>query len=135
MSEGTSAFAGWPPALSPAQQQALALLATTYALAHGLVYLPTTPTIPSSSVIHAPITILPTPFPRHHFNRAKRLQNTYNVLYARVTRDVPFLDRVMGEEGVGKVDEFIGTLWSGWKQLREEGLAQVRPACGLHICN
>ncbi|KDQ49237.1 hypothetical protein JAAARDRAFT_143710 [Jaapia argillacea MUCL 33604] len=39
--------------------------------------------------------------------------------------DVPFLDRVMGqEEGVGKVDEFVGQLWRGWKQIRDEGTAQ-----------
>ena len=40
--------------------------------------------------------------------------------------DEEFLDRVMGTEtGVGKVDDFIGKLWTGWKQLRDEGLAQV----------
>lgn len=39
--------------------------------------------------------------------------------------DEEFLDRVMGTEtGVGKVDDFIGQLWTGWKQLRDEGLAQ-----------
>ncbi|KAF9464200.1 hypothetical protein BDZ94DRAFT_1162615 [Collybia nuda] len=26
--------------------------------------------------------------------------------------------------GVGKVDDFIGRLWTGWKQLRDEGLVQ-----------
>lgn len=41
--------------------------------------------------------------------------------------DEDFLDRVMGaDHGVGKVDDFIGRLWSGWKRLRDEGLAQVR---------
>ncbi len=40
--------------------------------------------------------------------------------------DTDFLDAVMGaEQGLGKVDQFIGQLWKGWKQLREEGLAQV----------
>lgn len=40
--------------------------------------------------------------------------------------DEEFLDRVMGaEEGVGKVDDFIGELWRGWKKLRDNGLAQV----------
>ncbi|KAH9480659.1 Glutathione synthetase [Psilocybe cubensis] len=39
--------------------------------------------------------------------------------------DEEFLDRVMGaEKGVGKVDDFIGELWRGWKRLRENGLAQ-----------
>ena len=40
--------------------------------------------------------------------------------------DVEFLDRVMGKEvGVGRVDEFTGQLWAGWKALREEGIVQV----------
>ena len=35
--------------------------------------------------------------------------------------DMEFLDSVMGsEEGVGKVDEFTGQLWRGWKALRDE---------------
>jgi glutathione synthase len=42
--------------------------------------------------------------------------------------DEEFLDKIMGaEEGVGKVDDFIGHLWRGWKKLRDAGLAQVRP--------
>lgn len=40
--------------------------------------------------------------------------------------DDDFLDTVMGaEQGLGKVDPFIGQLWKGWKQLREGQLAQV----------
>ena len=58
---------------------------------------------------------------------AQRLQSTYNLLYARIATDVEFLDRVMGaEQGVGKVDDFVGQLWRGWKKLRDEGLVQVR---------
>lgn len=71
----------------------------------------------------------------------------YNVLYARVAMDWAFLDRVMGaEEGVGKVDVFMGDLWKGWRGVRdrerqgrdlgesraekadEMGVAQVRSA-------
>ena len=42
--------------------------------------------------------------------------------------DEEFLDEIMGAEtGVGKVDDFIGQLWTGWKRLRDEsGLVQVR---------
>jgi len=37
-----------------------------------------------------------------------------------------FLDKVMGAvEGVGKVDEFTGRLWRGWKDIRDEGVVQV----------
>jgi hypothetical protein len=42
--------------------------------------------------------------------------------------DEVFLDRVMGEfEGVGKVDDFVGTMWRGWRNVRDEskGIVQV----------
>lgn len=49
------------------------------------------------------------------------------MLYARIAMDVEFLDRVMGaEEGAGKVDEFTGKLWKGWKGLRDEGLVDEK---------
>ncbi|KDQ16159.1 hypothetical protein BOTBODRAFT_31226 [Botryobasidium botryosum FD-172 SS1] len=124
----TSPFIQWPPSLLPAEEDALTLLATTYALSHGLLYLPvpTSQPVPPAppSAIHAPLTILPTPFPRHLFERVQRVQRVYSVLYARIAQDIPFLDRIMGEEGVAKVDDFVGPLWRGWKQLRDEGMAQ-----------
>jgi glutathione synthase len=125
-------FSEWPPTLSEAQLQALTLYATTYALSHGLLYLPPVnpqPLIPNSA-IHAPLSVFPSPFPLRLFLLARRLQSTYNILYARIATDVEFLDQVMGAvEGVGKVDDFVGQLWTGWKTLRDEGLVQV----GTHI--
>lgn len=118
-----SVLQNWPPTLSDCQLDALTVLATTYALSHGLVYLPVAaiqPPVPTS-VIHAPLALLPSPFPRRLFHHAQKLQRIYNVLYARVASDVAFLDRVMGQiEGVGKVDEFTGQLWERWKRLRDE---------------
>jgi glutathione synthase len=122
-------FAAWPPELSKEQLEILTLHATTFALSHGLTYLPPAerqPLIPTAA-IHAPFALLPSPFPRRLFEKARRLQRSYNILYARVAMDVEFLDRVMGAEvGLGKVDDFIGQLWKGWKELREAGVAQVR---------
>ncbi|KAF5360179.1 hypothetical protein D9758_011332 [Tetrapyrgos nigripes] len=114
--------------LAPQDLENLQLRAVRYALAHGLLYLPpgTQAAIPMSA-IHAPIALFPTPFPRAQFERAKSLQSTYNTLYARIALDTWFLDEVMGtERGVGKVDDFVGKLWTGWKALRDEGLHQVR---------
>ena len=118
-----SALESWPPNLSDSQLEALTLLATTYALSHGLVYLPVAKVQPPAptSAIHAPLALFPSPFPRKLFVHAQKLQRTYNILYARVASDIAFLDRVMGEvEGVGKVDEFTGQLWRRWKKLRDE---------------
>ncbi|EGN97957.1 hypothetical protein SERLA73DRAFT_74211 [Serpula lacrymans var. lacrymans S7.3] len=120
-------FTDWPPSLSDSQIDTLTHLATTYALSHGLLYLPsdTQPQDPCSA-IHAPLSLIPSPVPRASFTLAKRLQHIYNDIYARIAMDEAFLDRVMGAvEGVGKADEFVGTLWRGWKEVREEGLVQT----------
>jgi hypothetical protein len=123
-------FGSWPPSLSPVQLEALTLYATTYAISHGLLYLPPAehqPIIPSAA-IHAPISLFPSPFPRKLFELGLRLQKTFNILYSRIAMDEEFLDQIMGAEtGVGKVDDFIGQLWTGWKRLRDESrLVQVR---------
>ncbi|KAF4617135.1 hypothetical protein D9613_005773 [Agrocybe pediades] len=129
MASTTFDFASWPPALSDTQLETLTVYATSYALSHGLLYLPPTasgrqPTVPSSA-IHAPISLFPAPFPRKLFDQGRRIQKAYNILYARIAMDEEFLDRIMGaEEGVGKVDDFIGQLWRGWKKLRDVGLVQ-----------
>ena len=118
----------WPPKLTEAEVAALTLQATTYALSHGLVYLPVADKQPPAptSTIHAPLALLPSPIPRRQFEEAKGLQKIYNVLYSRIATDVEFLDRIMGAvEGVGKVDEFTGSLWSRWKRVREAGVVQV----------
>ncbi|KAF7291892.1 Glutathione synthetase [Mycena indigotica] len=108
----------------------LTLRATTYALSHSLLYLPPAQQQPltPAAAIHAPISLFPSPLPRRLFELARRLQSTYNILYARIALDVEFLDRVMGTvEGVGKVDNFVGQLWTGWKKLRDEGSGLIQP--------
>ncbi|KIK13691.1 hypothetical protein PISMIDRAFT_688194 [Pisolithus microcarpus 441] len=127
MTSTTFDFAQWPPSLTDVQINALTQHATTYALSHGLTYLPPGATQPPSpsSTIHAPISLLPSPIPRSLFEQAQRLQSSYNILYAQVAMDDDFLDNVMGAVvGVGKADEFVGTLWRGWKAIRDEEIVQ-----------
>lgn len=120
----------WPPEVTNEQLEDLRLQATTYALAHGLLYLPPVangqlPPFPSSA-IHAPFSLFPTPFPRQQFVRAQSLQQIYNVLYARVASDHEFLDNILSAEtAVGRVDEFVGELWTIWKEVRREKVVQV----------
>ncbi|RPD66201.1 glutathione synthase [Lentinus tigrinus ALCF2SS1-7] len=129
MTSSSSPPPQWPPEISDQQREQLTLLATTYALSHGLICLPPANVQPPAptSAIHAPLALFPSPFPRKQFELAKRLQREYNVLYARVAMDEEFLDRVMGaERGVGRVDEFTGHLWRIWKSLRDQGIHQSR---------
>lgn len=121
----SSSLPAWPPTLTEEQQSHLLLLATTYAFSHGLTYLPPNPTFPPTSTISAPLSLFPTPFPRHLFDLVREIQPIYNALYARVALDWEFLDRVMGGS-VAKVDDFQGELWRGWKGIRDE-LVQVGP--------
>jgi glutathione synthase len=137
-----SVFTSWPPDVTPEQLERLTLLATTYALSHSLIYLP----LPSldkphppapESVIHAPLSLIPTPIPRHTFSQALTLQRAYNTLYARVALDVAFLDHTMGPGGVSDVDDFTSSLWSAWKKLRDEGVppvcSRMKVSATLHV--
>jgi glutathione synthase len=129
--DSTFDFAAWPPKLSDEQLAILVANASTFSLAHGLLYLPPGYPLdspPPQAAIHAPLSLIPSPFPKDLFATARRLQRTYNTLYARIAMDIAFLDDIMGaEKGVGRVDDYIGTLWRGWKRLRDENqLPQVR---------
>ncbi len=119
-----------PPALHPRQLDHLTASATDFAFAHGLVYRPPTKdareAVDTSSVIHAPFSLLPSPFPRELFAYAQRLQPIYNELYARITLDHSFLEDVFVNRNVIKVDDFQEKLWRTYETVRQEGIAQVR---------
>lgn len=126
-----SVFTSWPPDVTREQLDQLTLLATTYALSHSILYLPPIspekpPPLAPESAILAPISLIPTPIPRHLFTKALTLQHAYNTLYARVALDTSFLDQVMGPGGVADVDDFTSALWTTWKNLRDEGVPPVR---------
>ncbi|KAL9939996.1 hypothetical protein V8E36_000701 [Tilletia maclaganii] len=151
------ALPSWPPALTNPQLQTLASASTDYALAHGLVYRPPPPPTtangsfspPTDSVIHAPFSLLPSPFPRILFERAhgppshtttdqqrQSLPALYAHLYARVTLDHAFLERVIGAN-VAQVDEFQGELWKRYLVVRAElsSLPETQKTIGhrLHL--
>ena len=115
----------------------------TYALAHGLPYLPlnlsdgTSPPFAPKDAIHALLAILPAPFTRKLVEEAARPQRVYNVLYARVAREVEFLDAVMGAEtpaGTVSVNVFMGELWRSWKRIRERYGVEVHSFCADLFC-
>lgn len=120
----------WPPALPSSHLNHIQSLAVTHALSHGFTHLPPSPSNPPTHTFAAPLSLFPSPFPRHLFELACEIQTVYNALYARIALDWQFLDRVMG--GVAKVDSFQGELWRGWKKVREE-LVQVSRALAARM--
>lgn len=128
-SSTTTSVPSWPPSLTSHQLSSLSSSSTDYALSHGLIYRPpvstsTSSTPSTSSVIHAPFSLLPSPFPRDLFNNANHLQPAFNYLYSKIALDDKFLERVIGGSVV-KVDDFQKALWDVWNRVRKQGISQV----------
>ena len=74
------------------------------------------------------ISVIPTPFPRAHFNHALELQTVFNELYIKVSEDEPFLRGIL--ERLKETDEFAAKLWDIWQRVRADG--EVQPVrCGV----
>ncbi|KAI3624510.1 glutathione synthase [Malassezia furfur] len=120
----------WPPheLVEDARNASVTSDARDYALSHGLVYraLPAHQgeDPPQDTTIHAPLTLLPTPFPRHLFEKAVELQPLYNTLYARLALDNEFIRSIM-EDSVVHVDDFQARLYHIWRTVLDEGLSQT----------
>lgn len=118
----------WPPPLSQEQIDALTQAATDYALSHSIIYRPlassasTTPPLDAS--IHAPLSLLPTPFPKALYDASQRLQPLYDDLYARIALNKRFLTDVIGGNVI-LVDQFQERLWKIWRKVDEEGVVQA----------
>lgn len=113
----------WPPELSKDKEEYLTKAAIDYAFGHSLI-VRHAPGTSGSTIINAPFSLYPTPFPRELFNAALKIQPLYNKLYARITNDYEFLQMVIGG-AVVKVDSFQASLWSLYNNLREQGSVQV----------
>ncbi|CDU22508.1 related to glutathione synthase [Sporisorium scitamineum] len=119
----TPTLPAWPPSLPDESRDYLSTQATDYALANGIVYRPV-PVAPSrhpatDSAIHAPFSLFPSPFPRALFEKAQTIQPAYDLLYAQVSSDHTFLQRVIGESVV-QVDEFQKQLWDIYVAVKDD---------------
>jgi hypothetical protein len=88
-------MAAYPPALSDSQLDELLALALDWGSAHGLVV--GAPDAPAQRLVHAPLALLPSPFPRGCFEEARSLQTLFNQLMDRVSRDDDFLVGIFEE--------------------------------------
>jgi len=89
--------------------------AVDWAIGHGLVVRPPPPAndaaasgAPQPLATHAPISLVPTPFPRAAFEHARALQPAFNRLVHAVSRDRSFLDEVVAS--LADVDDFTARL-------------------------
>lgn len=124
----TSGVPNWPPKLNDDQITSLTGQAIDYALSHSITYRPLPSTTkgakpPQDTTIHAPISLLPSPFPAHLFEQSQSLQPLYNDLYARITVDKEFLRKIIGGNVI-LVDEFQARLWQLWNKVEQEGIQQ-----------
>jgi hypothetical protein len=123
-------MSAYPPALQPAQLAQLSHDARDFALSRGLAYRPLPATgaaPPQSSAIHAPLALLPTPWPREAYAHAQRLMPLYSALYARVAADGDWLEATLRLAVRG--DSFAEALWRVWQEHGRSN-EQVRVVCG-----
>jgi glutathione synthase len=93
----------YPPALSKAELDRLLDVVEDWTVVHGLTVRPP-PTILDPQSEHsrvlatsAPITLFPSLYPRQCFEEARKVQQPYNELYARVSQDETYLAEVVQE--------------------------------------
>jgi hypothetical protein len=80
-------------------------------------------TIPGVGLVHAPLTLLPSPFPRQAFSQAIELAPLFNRLIDRVSQDADFLQQALAR--TRKADSFTARLLDIHLQILDKGVKQV----------
>lgn len=94
-----------------------------WALANGLVMYP--PGFSPDQATIVPTTLFPTYLPKSSFDRVVSLQQTYNKLYADISRDAAGGWLTQESLKLAKYDtEFTGKLWDVYLKAKEQGIAQ-----------
>lgn len=58
----------------------------------------------TAALVHAPVAVLPTPFPRGSFQKAQRAMQAFNLVTDRITRDPTYLQQTLASAAA--LDEF-----------------------------
>ena len=61
-----------------------------------------------AALVHAPVAVVPTPFPRTSFEKAKRAARLFNLVTDRITRDHEYLERTLSSAAA--IDDFTVVL-------------------------
>jgi len=102
-----------------------------WALTHGIVMSLKTndqSLLDKVPVTHAPMALDPTPYPAEAFFKAKRLAPLFNILIDKISRDVEWLQLVLGN--TGKSDPFTGRLLSILNSMGSA--AEVEEGSSIH---
>jgi hypothetical protein len=98
-----STYSGYPPELTPIQQECIVTTVKDWAIHKGLAVRPSPAYLPEKTdsqgvfATNAPVTLFPSPFPKSCFEDATAVQTAYNELYAAISKDETWLGKVMEE--------------------------------------
>tara|TARA_B110000977_G_scaffold200338_1_gene290478 strand:+ start:1749 stop:3269 length:1521 start_codon:yes stop_codon:yes gene_type:complete len=115
--DAPNASASGAPELSDNEKQALRDEAVSWAAQHGLLIGLDASEVGqemASTFTHAPISLLPTPFPRDVFDLAVAVSPRFAELSDLVSRDHEFLQEQLS--GVLETDDFTKALWNVYEQ-------------------
>ncbi|KAL7960799.1 hypothetical protein V8C34DRAFT_275760 [Trichoderma compactum] len=118
----------FPPPLKETEKNALVEVVKDWAIANGLAVRSPPTVIPAETdpagitAVNVPVTLFPSPFPKKCFEQGQAVQQTYNELYAAVSRDEAFLEQTVKEVIDG--DDFIRNLWDVHLKVKAEGYTQ-----------
>ncbi|KAF2142991.1 uncharacterized protein K452DRAFT_307877 [Aplosporella prunicola CBS 121167] len=123
-----SIYPAYPPDLSDEQAQFLLTNLKDWSIAHGLAVRPAPSFVSQSQdptgvlATSAPVTLFPSPFPRHCYEEGLAIQKAYNELYSAIARDEEWLKTVVEE--LAGVDDFVAKLWQIHLEVKREGYVQ-----------
>lgn len=86
-------------------------------------------TSPGVGLVHVPLSLLPTAFPREAFAQALELATHYNTLVDNVSQDTSFLREALAQ--TRRADPFTGRLMDIYDTVLAEGISQ-EVQLGLH---
>lgn len=119
------------PQLSATNESQLVQSTLQWSLAHGLVMYP--PNFQEFGASHAPITLFPTPFPRHLFQNALDVQQLFNLLYSTIVgKHKEWLLEIIGELAPFDSD-FTGRIYSTYQKALELNNGKVRQPLSLGL--
>lgn len=92
----------YPPQLTLEQREYLVAHLKDWSITHGLTMRPSPALVDDvmgTLATVAPVTLFPSPFPRHCFEEAISIQPAYNELYSAISRDEEWLGGIVEEYG------------------------------------